>query len=141
MGMADERSSIEQLVGLLFAPAAIALALFDNLPTVKPIGPREVEQQIRSARMIGTMTMTQVRREVQRRIDSVTPSPTGPSSAPIETVAVAPLPIANYDSLTAAEILPLLGSLTPAEREATATHENKHRKRRTVLGRLDQLRA
>ncbi len=49
------------------------------------------------------------------------------------------LPIANYDTLSAVQIVPLLAELSPEEREAVRAHEEAHRGRRTVLGKLDQL--
>ena len=85
--------------------------------------------------MIGTMTVNQARREIEKLL---TPKPTTP---PIDTIVVTPLPIANYDSLTAAQIIGLLDALTPTERDRVAEHEKAHRNRRTVLGRVDQLRS
>ncbi len=49
------------------------------------------------------------------------------------------LPIANYDALSAVQIVPLLVELPPGERDLIAAHEKAHRGRRTVLGKLDQL--
>ena len=49
------------------------------------------------------------------------------------------LPIANYDSLTAREIVGLLGEITPAQRARVRAHETANRARKTVLSKLDQL--
>jgi hypothetical protein len=86
--------------------------------------------------MLGTMTVNQARREIEKLL----PKPPIVTDPPIETVAVPPLPITNYDSMTAAQIIGLLDALTPAERNRVAEHEKAHRNRRTVLGRVDQLR-
>jgi hypothetical protein len=135
--MTESRPPLEQLLEFaLFAPIGLALAFCDNLPKVKPIGLKEVNQQISSARMIGTMTVTQARREIEKLLPK---SPTV-ADAPIDTVVVPPLPITNYDSLTAAQIIGLLDALSPAQRNRVANHETAHRNRRTVLGRIDQLR-
>jgi hypothetical protein len=135
--MTESRPPLEQLLEFaLFAPIGLALAFCDNLPKVKPIGLKEVNQQISSARMIGTMTINQARREIEKLL----PKPPTVTDAPIDTVVVPPLPITNYDSLTAAQIIGLLEALTPAERDRVADHETVHRNRRTVLGRVDQLR-
>jgi hypothetical protein len=135
--MTESRPPLEQLLEFaLFAPIGLALAFCDNLPKVKPIGLKEVNQQISSARMIGTMTVTQARREIEKLLPK---SPTV-ADAPIDTVVVPPLPITNYDSLTAAQIIGLLDALSPAQRNRVAEHETAHRNRRTVLGRIDQLR-
>ena len=52
--MTESRPPLEQLLEFaLFAPIGLALAFWDNLPKVEPIGLKEVNQQISSARMIG----------------------------------------------------------------------------------------
>lgn len=60
---------------------------------------------------------------------------------PMDDAAVgsSPLPIAGYDSLTAREVIALLGDLTPDQRRRVRLHEQSHRGRRTILARLDQL--
>ncbi len=136
--MTEPRPPLEQLIELaLFAPIGLVLAFCDNLPKVKLVGLKEVNQQINSARMIGTMTVNQARGEVEKLLK---PKP-ATTDVPIDTVVVSPLPIANYDSLTAAQIIGLLDALTPTERNRVAEHEKAHRNRRTVLGRVDQLSA
>jgi hypothetical protein len=135
--MTESRPPLEQLLEFaLFAPIGLVLAFCDNLPKLKPIGLKEVNQQISSARMIGTMTVNQARREIEKLL----PKPPTVNDALIDTVVVPPLPIANYDSLTAAQIIGLLEALTSSERDRVADHEKAHRNRRTVLGRVDQLR-
>jgi hypothetical protein len=49
------------------------------------------------------------------------------------------LPIANYDKLTAREIVGLLSDITPAQRARVRAHETQNRARKTVLSKLDQL--
>ena len=49
------------------------------------------------------------------------------------------LPIANYDDLTAKEIIPLLESLSPHQRSIVRAHEEAGRGRKTVLAKLDRL--
>ena len=49
------------------------------------------------------------------------------------------LPIANYDNLTAREIVSVLSDITPAQRARVRAHETKNRARKTVLSKLDQL--
>lgn len=135
--MTQSRPPLEQLLEFaLFAPIGLALAFCDNLPKIKPVGLKEINQQISSARTIGTMTVNQTRREIEKLL---TPKPSTTTASPIETVVIPPLPIANYDSLTAAQIIGLLDALTPTERDRVAEHEKAHRNRRTVLGRVDQL--
>ena len=135
--MTESRPPLEQLLEFaLFAPIGLALAFCDNFPKVKPVGLKEINQQINSARMIGTLTVNQARREIEKLL----PKPPTDTDAPIDTVVVPPLPVTNYDSLTAAQIIGLLDALTASERGRVADHEKAHRNRRTVLGRIDQLR-
>lgn len=134
--MTVPRPPLPELVEVaLFGPLGVMLAVLDNFPSIKPIGRADVLQQIRSARMIGTMTVAQARREVERRM-----AEPRPAMAVVETVVVAPLPLENYDRLTAAQVLPLLAGLSQAERDRLEDHETSHRNRRTVITRLDQLR-
>jgi hypothetical protein len=51
----------------------------------------------------------------------------------------APFPIADYDELRVAEILPLLVELEPDELERVAARERRGANRTTILGRIDRL--
>ncbi len=68
---------------------------------------------------------------------------TAPTSQKVAQVAIAEpsthLPIANYDQLTAREIIGLLGDITPAQRARVRAHETANRARKTVLSKLEQL--
>ena len=46
--------------------------------------------------------------------------------------------IADYDALTAVQILPLLATLSPAELQEVSDYEQDHRARKTVLARIRQ---
>lgn len=51
------------------------------------------------------------------------------------------LPIPGYDSLSASQIVPRLGTLDAHELEAVRRYESQHRNRRTILNRIAQLGA
>jgi hypothetical protein len=51
----------------------------------------------------------------------------------------ADLAIADYDSLAASQVLPLLDNLSPSELDAVEAHESAHRMRKTILGRIAQI--
>jgi hypothetical protein len=51
------------------------------------------------------------------------------------------LPIEHYDDLSASQVLGRLAHLDPQELDAVYVYEGTHRRRRTVLGRLEQLRS
>jgi len=61
----------------------------------------------------------------------------GASSAPTADS----LAIPNYDALAASQVVPRLSGLSPAELDAVGRYEAAHRRRRTVLNRVAQLRA
>jgi hypothetical protein len=55
--------------------------------------------------------------------------------------AAAALPIGGYDSLAASQVVGRLGSLTATELDSVERYETSHRARRTILGKINQLRA
>jgi hypothetical protein len=63
--------------------------------------------------------------------------------APVAPVAVDPspddLPIEGYDQLSARQIVDRLGALTGPELEIVERHEQRHRRRQTILLRIAQL--
>lgn len=64
-------------------------------------------------------------------------------TAPVDVPSVdaAALPIDEYESLAASQVVARLPSLTAGELGAVRRFEADHRGRRTVLGRIDQLLA
>ena len=58
-----------------------------------------------------------------------------------EMDADAALPIDGYDSLAASQVVVRLTTLTAAELDQVREHEETHRARRTILGKISQLRA
>ena len=51
------------------------------------------------------------------------------------------LPIEEYESLAASQVVARLPTLTTAELEDVRAFESAHRGRRTILGKIDQLLA
>jgi hypothetical protein len=62
-------------------------------------------------------------------------------AAPAEGAAVSQLPIDQYESLAASQVVARLASLTAEDLEAVRRFEVSHRGRRTVIARIDQLLA
>lgn len=60
------------------------------------------------------------------------------SGAPAPARAAAPFPIADYDSLTAAEITRRLRDLSPAELRKVRTRERRGAARKSVLGAVEK---
>jgi hypothetical protein len=55
--------------------------------------------------------------------------------------ATSQLPIDEYESLAASQVVARLPTLTPSELEEVRSFEATHRGRRTILGKIDQLLA
>ena len=65
-----------------------------------------------------------------------------PVATPVTlSIDAATLPIDEYESLAASQVVARLPSLTPGELGAVRRFEADHRGRRTVLGKIDQLLA
>lgn len=152
----DDSTAADQLVDLLvYAPVGIALEAVDNLPKYIERGKSQVTLGrfvARAAAKKGTSTIESVGERVVQEAGQVIVDLFGidlsPSKGEDEPV-VAPrpepaddtaLPIANYDSQAAAQIVKLLGQLTPEEREIIDEHERSGRNRVTILRKIDQLR-
>jgi hypothetical protein len=124
-------------------------------------------QQVKVARFVGKYAVDHTLRELRQRlappphgavpvIESIamsTADETGPEESSDGAVAeeatdagdvVAPpvddLVLPDYDHLPAAHVVSKLPSLTPAERRAIEQYELAHRHRRTILGKIEQLR-
>ena len=69
--------------------------------------------------------------EVVEPPEAVAAPRSGPSSVD--------LPVADYDSLAASQVIPRLAGLDADELEAVRAYEAAHRGRKTILGRLAQL--
>jgi hypothetical protein len=99
-----------------------------------------VQRELVVARFIGKLAVdhgiAQVRRSLSDRREP--PDATSPPFAP--PTDPAGLALADYDQLRAEQIIGRLGGLTPDERAGIESYERAHRNRRTVLGRLEQLR-
>ncbi|MCU1346738.1 MAG: hypothetical protein JWL70_3004 [Acidimicrobiia bacterium] len=154
----SDDQGIEALLDLLvYAPLGLAMELSARFPEYAARGRSTVESQVGTARFIGEFAVKQATRQVRQCADRgrgskteappaaaepVSPvvSPVVVPSAPTGAV-VAPgdLPLADYDRLAAAQILPRLVGLTADELDAVRRYELAHRARKTVLGKIEQL--
>lgn len=157
------RSSAEAATAIetvAFALIGAAVEVPRYLPRVIGQQKTKIDQQLVLARFLGKMAVTQVQSELKRRVAaSQTPAPV-PTTTPAPVVTVVPdaapsarvsavvtestvrdLPIEHYDELSASQVISRLTNLDEAELNAVNEYESTHRRRRTVLGRLDQLRS
>lgn len=114
----------------VYAPVGLALEARELIPKLAERG----RGQVAIARLIGGFAVQRGRREAEQflsRTPGASDSEPGPPSEP---------PIVAYDNLRATEILPLLDDLDADALDAVEAHELANRGRRTVLGRVEQLR-
>jgi hypothetical protein len=143
---------VERLAAAVFyAPIGLGAQLVGDLPAT--VG--KAKQQIVLARFIGKMAVDHGAKQLRERLSpAVVPAEKpGPQTAvqavlvaaaepELETVdvEVETLALPDYDQLPAAHIVSKLEGLTQAERNVIELYERAGRHRRTVLGKLDQLR-
>lgn len=138
---------------------------FDQVPAVV----ERVQRELVLARFLGKIAVDQGLAELRSRIESAifaqvpgddrpsrqgqTADDSSPDSAMtaepvdvrgepfVESVDADQLALADYDHLPASDIVAKLGGLEPEELDAIEHYELARRQRRTVLGKIRQLRA
>ncbi len=153
--VATEKSPREQAVELLvYAPIGLALEVRELMPKLVERG----RGQVVLAQLLGRVAAERGKAEVARNVARFTPpngSPAGgsadPAPAPTSEHAVAaPAPdadrvaveavLAGYDDLPAADIVRELADLDPDALEVVRRYEQDHRRRITILNKIDRLR-
>lgn len=145
-------TSFEKVLATVFyAPLGLGAKLVDDLPT----NITKAKQQIDFARFIGKMAVERGVNELTDKLRDATRSSVEVSDVVIEarSVEVADdlmadplavdadqLALADYDQLAASHIISKLAGLTDAEITEIEQYELAHRGRRTVLGKIDQIR-
>jgi hypothetical protein len=148
----------------IILPVEVSSRLIDAVPAVVdklPSAAERVKREVVLARFLGKMVVDQGARELRTRLhaDDRGPSPVThqerPEDAPDDRPAVQPpagglaesdvpdvnsLALADYDHLSSAQIVAKLDGLDAIERDAIERYERTGRHRRTILGKLDQLR-
>jgi hypothetical protein len=163
----DERETepVEALLDLLlYAPLGLVTQLDELLPGLIERG----RSQAAMARMVGEFAVRAGSQKVQGRADetqrtlenaartilgvlsglvdrsgastATSQESSSSSSSPTSSEAAGDgLPIENYDTLKATEIIPLLDALDAGQRASIESHERAGRSRKTILHRLAQL--
>jgi hypothetical protein len=128
--MSVGRDPVDRVVDVLVAiPLCTAIVARDAIPVFARAGGRQIrrlaEQQLTSAEVPAPSTSAR------------TPRPPDVGSAVANAEA---LPIEAYDLLAARQVCDRLGGLTSDELAVVERYERAHRGRRTVLGKIEQLR-
>ena len=144
---------------LVFAPVGMAVTVADDLEGLIAKGRQRVETEISNARLVGKIVVTQGQRELSQRLGDLfgrhdDADAAGDDEAAPEAAAPAPSPkpapdpvaeaivartLADYETLSASQVVRRLESLGPDELRAVQRYEASHRNRRTILNRAGQL--
>lgn len=160
--MAD-RDGVDPVDLFVFAPLGAFLSLQKDLPKWIEAGRQRLDSEIVTARGIGKLAVGQMKRQggtaspatkktVAKRAASkkaaskkaaskkAAPPAASASSAAASPPPVSDLPIAEYDLLSAVQILPLLTAMSPEDLTEIEAYESANRQRRTILHRITQIR-
>ena len=143
--MTGQRPLIEKVLDIVvYAPVGLALQLHSDLDTVVTSGRTRVSERVQVARWIGEMAVIYGRRELEKRMTSVSAELVAVESVAIEPATPVALPLVTppfegYQSLAAAQVVQLLGRLPADELAQVREYESANRGRRTILAKLDQL--
>ena len=142
---------------MVFAPIGLLANCRQLVPTLAEKGRELVDQQVTVARFVGRFALGQVRPTAETEAPAPIVEPVvmppgdqhiavrvedagGVENSDVGTVDVDELAIPQYDSLAASQVVARLDGLTARELDAVRRYELAHRGRKTVLGKIDQLR-
>lgn len=165
--MSDDRSSLDTVLDVLvYAPLGIAVQLQKEFPALVERGRQAVTHQGAMYKAVGEFAVGQVKSKAEEHAggiydllssvgliqkdepapddfetaDTEPPDPGDTSDTRDDSVpARSGLPIDDYETLPAAQIVPMLAGLGAEEQSAIGEYEAAHRGRRTILGRLQRL--
>ncbi len=142
----------------LYAPVGVAVTVVEDLPELIAKGRRKVELQLGNAHVVGRFVVKKSRRGVSERLEDLLgngaeATPDGNedrSEAVAETASERRVPdpaaeaivggaLADYDTLSASQVVRRLESLGPDQLRAVQRYEESTRNRRTILHRAGQL--
>ncbi len=161
MARRPSKSPLRRTLDLcVFAPIGVAVTVVEDLPGLIAKGRRLVEQELGNAAGGGAFVVGHKgQREVSDRLDGpagqrrrATPVPEGPGRRPSPRRRRPCAPrrtaagrgdrrraLADYDTLSASQVVRRLESLGPEELRAVQRYESSTRNRRTILNRASQL--
>jgi hypothetical protein len=140
-------------------PIGVAVSVVEELPELIAEGRRRLELQLGNALFVGRFVVNQKQRELAARLDGLlgngaqqrvadadgaaepAPAPPGPERPAPDPAAAAIVgsALADYDTLSASQVVRRLESLGPEELDAVRRYEASTRNRRTILNRAGQL--
>ena len=143
----DEAEDVEPtlLEVVVFGPIDAAFSFLRDPRGAAVRGRARVDQALRQARARGELSIKFGQQERRRRTEGAqedAETQAADAAAAERREKAGPPPddvIADYDTLSASQIVPMLQGLDPAERGRVAAYEQKTRARQTILRRIAQL--
>lgn len=129
---------------LVFAPVGLAIELSKHLPEFAKQGREQLNGPIQAAKFVGTMAAMQGRQQFGEKFRKATEPYFGSEPAAPAPTATAPrekvdLPVANYETLSASQIVAHLAGLSRDELQRVLEYETANRARKTIIARIEQL--
>jgi hypothetical protein len=159
-GERSDKSPLRRTLDVcLAAPVGVAVSVVEELPELIAEGRRRLELQLGNALFVGRFVVNKKQRELSARWDELLgngverhaedggggaaepPPPPGPQRPAPDPAAAAIVggALADYDTLSASQVVRRLESLGPEELDAVRRYEASTRNRRTILNRAGQL--
>jgi hypothetical protein len=157
-GGQSHTSPLRRTFDVCVAPIGLAVSVVEEIPELLAEGRRRLELQLGNALFVGRFVVHQKQRELSARLegllgngtaaktpddDDAEPAPPAPGpERPAPDPAAAAIvdgALADYDTLSASQVVRRLESLGPEELDAVRRYEASTRNRRTILNRAGQL--
>ena len=139
----------------VFAPVGVAVTVVEDLPELIAKGRRRVELELANARVVGRFVVTKSQRRLTHHLEELLrngaedaagddseeqwdAAPARPAPDPVAEAIVADA-LADYDTLSASQVVRRLESLGADQLRAVQRYEASTRNRRTILNRAGQL--
>ena len=155
------KSQLRRTIDLcVAAPVGVAVSVVEELPELIAEGRRRVELQLGNALVVGRFVVNKKQRDLSQRLSGLLGSGSPPKApdgdtGPVQRPAPPPGPgrpapdptaaaivgraLADYDTLSASQVVRRLESLGPEELQAVQRYEASTRNRRTILNRAGQV--
>lgn len=135
--MSDDHNVVDQALDLfVYAPIGLALEAREIIPKLAQRG----RGQVALARVASRFAASKGQRQARRLVDDLLDKdPRGESDLPDSTDSPE-LPWAGYDELTAREVVSRLNDVDEPTLAAVLRYEEHHRRRATIINRVQQLR-
>jgi hypothetical protein len=142
----SDKSRLSSVEDYILAPLGALLSTGQERAELSRRAKAGWDEQCRRAKLLGELTVAYSLQTMKRSLwresasesqapdrDDVHVEPTPAAAPPVNDL------IADYDSLSASQVVSLLESLGVGERERIRAYEASHRGRRTILGKIEAL--